>query len=106
MGRQLAVDCAVLCQVVREHMEVAGLVGRDAHPIVVKCTRQILGRKTGYQVPGEVDGVELDVGDGVDKGASPGLTSEAPPRHITGSAKGRACRAGWTVWRAAGSDCS
>ncbi len=65
MGRQRAVARAERLQPVGQQQEVLGLLVGHPHPIVDVGARKPGVREAGHGVPGEVDGVQLDVGESV-----------------------------------------
>ena len=66
-----------------EQGEVLGLLGGDRDPVVVERARQALVGEARDDVPGEVDGVELDVGEGVvERLASRQRFADPAPRHL------------------------
>ncbi len=66
MGREITIVMAQGPQAVTHEVKMQGLLGRHAHPIVVIGTGQ--AAKTVNGIPGQVDGVEFDMGHGVDQG--------------------------------------
>ena len=65
------------------------LVVGDLNPIVAETLRHI-GPESGYDVPGEVDGVQLDMGERVKQRRPPGGAAAFPAwRHVAGGQKFR-----------------
>src|SRR5262249_16300375 len=60
-------------------------LGGDADPIVEEGAGQRFTRKSSDQVPGEIDGVELDMRKRMQEGDAPRGRAESPaPRHFLG----------------------
>src|SRR6516165_1807367 len=97
MSRQIAVAGANLGQPARQQFEVIGLLSGDLDPIVEESARQFLAGEPGNQVPGEVDRVELDVGEGVkERDAACQRTERSAFRHLLGRTQRWAFRPGRT----------
>ena len=99
MRRQIAIVDAERVEARLQHGEMARLVIRHANPVVEKSRRPIIGStEPADQIPGEIDGVELDMGDGVEQGDAPAQTAGAAARHMArreqarGFGPRRACR--------------
>jgi hypothetical protein len=83
MGGEVAVDRAELGQARGHQRVVLCLLGGDSNPIVVEFTRQHLPGEAGDDVPGEVDGVELDMRQRVEqRDAARRRAAGATPRHV------------------------
>ena len=67
MSRQVAIARVEICEPTGQQFEMAGFLGGDADPVVEEVARQSLAGGPGNQVPSQVDGVELDMGEGVDQ---------------------------------------
>src|SRR5688572_16868078 len=61
MGRQVAILRAQLDQARLQQREMDRLFLADLHPVIEKGTRRVGGTEARNDVPGEVDGVELDM---------------------------------------------
>ena len=57
-----------------------GLLVSYFYPVVIKISRQARVGEAGDHVPGEIDGIELDMGDCVQQGDPPGGASSS--RHF------------------------
>src|SRR5262249_18843934 len=91
---------AKLGQPPRKQREMASLLGGDPDPVVEESARQFLAGEPGNQIPGEVDRVELDMGEGVKKrDAACRRPERSAFRHLLGWAQRWAFRAGRTRWR-------
>src|SRR6185437_11739429 len=63
---------------------VLRLLGRDRNPVVVEVARQPLAGEASDDVPGEVDGIELDMRQRMEqRGASRRRAAGAPSRHVS-----------------------
>ena len=69
VGGKVPVVVAQIEQALTHQAEVLGLLGRHLHPVRVERSRQ--GAEALDGVPGQVDGVEFDMGDRVDQGCMP-----------------------------------
>jgi hypothetical protein len=66
MGRQVAVSGVQFRQALRQQGEVARLFAGDENPVGEEAFGQFRTGETGDDVPGQIDGVELDMGQGVE----------------------------------------
>ena len=83
MGRQVAIGRAERGEALAKQPEVARLLTGHGDPVVVEPARQILVRKARDDVPGEVDGVELDMGERVQQRDTAGQRlCGAAPWHV------------------------
>ena len=71
MGGQVAIGGAELGKPRGDEFEMRRHLIGDLDPIVEEAARQIGRCETRDQVPGEVDGIELDMGEGVEEGDAP-----------------------------------
>ncbi|GAA4251991.1 hypothetical protein GCM10022293_25070 [Azospirillum formosense] len=95
MGRQLAIAGTELVQPLLQHLEMPGLVVGDLHPVVGEALGHPLADEAAHDVPGEVDGVQLDVGQRVEQGDTVLRAAAAPALgHVAGQHQGRTLRAG------------
>jgi len=69
MGREIAVVVAKAMQVVAKQAKVIRLLGGHLEPVGVEIRRQTL--ETIDRIQGQIDGCELDVGEGMDQGGVP-----------------------------------
>ena len=76
MGGEIAIGGAELGEPGGDELEMRGLLIGDIDPIVEESAGQLRRGEAGDQVPGEIDGVELDMGEGVEEGDAP--TSPGP----------------------------
>ena len=90
MRRQVAVAGSELGEPARQQLEMQRLFASDADPIVIEGRGQRFAGKPGNDVPGEIDGVELDMREGMEQRDPPGRRAEiAPLRHFLGRAQNR-----------------
>ena len=93
VGGEVAIVRAQALQVFAQQGEVLGLLGRHAQPVAV-----VVGGQAGEAPDGverEVDGVELDVGDGVQQRGPAFAAARVAPGHAVGGQQfgaGRAAR--------------
>ncbi len=105
MGVVVAVGGAQFGQTRRQHREMARFVIRHRYPVRVVVRRQTA--EPVHSIPGQVDRVEFDVGDGVQE-SGPALDRAQPAlRHIARMHEPRSIRAagrcdGQGRWRVAG----
>src|SRR5271170_3214444 len=93
MRRQIAVARVEIAEAHRKQHEMSGLLGGDPDPIVEKFAWQAQPCKTRDDVPGEVDRVELDMGERMQQRCPSGLRAEiAPLRHVARRAQLRPVR--------------
>ena len=99
MGRQVAIGGIQFCQPVIQHQEMAGLVIGDTQPVVKKGARQVGTCIAAGHVERKVNGVQFDMGDGMQQGNAPaGGRPDTPARHIAGRFQFRPGRASRPVW--------
>ncbi|MNN20467.1 hypothetical protein D3C81_1337480 [compost metagenome] len=79
--REIGVLMAVCQQALAQQHEVARFVVGAAHPVGMERRRQTA--EAVHRVPGQVDRIELDMGDGVDERRAPLHTAQAAPGHFT-----------------------
>ena len=85
MRRQIAIPGPELRQPACQQLEVAGLLGGDTDPVIEKLARQSRTGEPGNEIPGEVDCVELDMGESVDQREAACRGAERPTlRHLLG----------------------
>lgn len=87
MGRKVPIGEAKGLETGANHAEMAGFLASDANPVRderrrVETVGLDLGGKARSHVKGEVDGVELDMGDRVEEGGLALGRTEPAPRHI------------------------
>src|SRR3954469_2162377 len=82
------------------------LVVGDLDPVVAEALGHVAA-ETGDDVPGEVDGVQLDMGERVKQRRPAGDAARlAAGRHVAGRAQFRFRRTGRAVWRGGPADLS
>jgi hypothetical protein len=97
MSRQIAVGCPEIGQPARQQLEMTGLLGSDADPVVKERARQILRREPHDEIPGEVDCIELDMGEGVnERGPARRGAERAALGHLLGRTQQRVSWPGGT----------
>ena len=101
VGRKVTIVVALAAQVIAQQPEVFGLFGRNAHPVQVVIARHAI--KSPHGIQRQVDGVELDVGDGVDEnGAALGGGGRAAGHLGVAQQLGALGAAGQGVWSGGG----
>jgi len=91
VGREVAVVASQPAQMVAQHAEMHRLLGRHPQPIPMEIPRQ--AGEAIDRVQGQVDGGELDVGQGVDQGRMAVRLVQLPARHGLGRRQFGAVRA-------------
>lgn len=71
MRRQIAIAGSEIRQPLSQQLEMHCLVRGDSHPIVEEIAGQRFPTKSRHKVPGEIDGVELDMRESVEEGDAP-----------------------------------
>ncbi len=80
MRVEVAVVAAEFAQPLAQHHEVAGLVVGHLHPVAMEVRRQAAEAVDG--IPCQVDGIELDVGDGMQERGAALVAAEAAARQV------------------------
>ena len=96
VGREVAIGEPVVGQALDEQGVMPGFLRRHGDPIVVKGARQVFGGETDHDIPGEIDRIELYMGQGVEQGTASLSAAGATPRQISGAAEFGARRTRWT----------
>ena len=71
MGRQIAVAGSEIGKPLGQQLEMQRLFGGDFDPIVEECARKGLAPRPRDNVPGEIDRVELDMGERMEERDTP-----------------------------------
>ena len=71
MGGEVAIGGTELGKPRGDELEMRGLLIGDLDPILEEAARQIGRCEARDEIPGEVDGIELDMGEGVEEGDAP-----------------------------------
>ena len=67
MGRKITIAAIQFAEAMRQQLEVLGFFKPDLHPVIEEAARHAGVREPGDQIPSHVDGVELDVGEGMEQ---------------------------------------
>ena len=99
MGGQGAVVAAKRFKAVAHQVEMLGLFIGGLHPVVIETGRHRLVGEAGDQIPVQIDGVEFDMRDGVQKGDPAFGAAGTAARHIARVKEGGQGRARGAWWR-------
>jgi len=82
MSGQIAVIGSKVLQSLTDQRKMRGFLGTHTDPIIDKRALANLRTKPRHQIPGKIDGVKFDMGNGMKHGNSAGPPSGRAPGHI------------------------
>src|SRR5215472_16155731 len=99
VSRQIAIFRSESAQAPVQQFEMLGFFRSYLNPIGEKCARSRFAAEPRYEVPGEIDRVELDMREGMEQRDTSRRRAERPPfRHLLGWPKERSRRPRRPLW--------